>query len=65
MVRTFSCASQTVDKNIQLFRERLSGLGRKVVGIRDYKDVCNARQCVFYFRDREISQKTLVKAKQA
>ena len=26
--------------------------------------VCNVRQCVFYFRDREISQKTLVKAKE-
>ena len=34
------------------------------IRIRDYKGVCNVRQCVFYFRDREISQKTLVKAKQ-
>ena len=32
--------------------------------IRDYKGVCNVRQCVFYFIDREISQKTLVKANQ-
>ena len=32
--------------------------------IRDYKGVCNVRQCVFYFRDQEISQKTLEKAKQ-
>ena len=34
------------------------------IRIRDYKDVCNVRQCVFYFRDREISQKTHVKAEQ-
>ena len=34
------------------------------IRIRDYKGVCNVRQCVFYFRDQEISQKTLVKAKQ-
>ena len=34
------------------------------IRIRDYKGVCNVRQCVFYFRDREICQKTLVKAKQ-
>ena len=34
------------------------------IRIRAYKGVCNVRQCVFYFRDREISQKTLVKAKQ-
>ena len=32
--------------------------------IRDYKGVCNVRQCVFYFRDQEISQKTLEKIKQ-
>ena len=34
------------------------------IRIRDYKGVCNVRQCVFYFRDREKSQKTLVKAEQ-
>ena len=34
------------------------------IRIWDYKDVCNVRQCVFHFRDREISQKTLVNAKQ-
>ena len=34
------------------------------IRIRDYKGVCNVRQCLFYFGDREISQKTLVKAKQ-
>ena len=34
------------------------------IRIRDYKGVCNVRQCLFYFRDREIHQKTLVKAKQ-
>ena len=33
------------------------------IRIRDYKGVCNVRLCVFYFRDREISQKTLEKAK--
>ena len=34
------------------------------IRIRDNKGVCNIRQWVFYFRDQEISQKTLEKAKQ-
>ena len=33
--------------------------------IRDYINaICNVRQCVFHFRDRAKSQKTLVKAEQ-
>ena len=35
-----------------------------ITAVRNYKGVCNVRQCVFYFRDREKSQKTLVKAEQ-
>ena len=34
------------------------------IRIRDYKGVCNVRQCVFYFRDWEKYQKTLVTAEQ-
>ena len=34
------------------------------IRIRDYKGVCNLRQRMFYFRDREKSQRTLVKAEQ-
>ena len=29
------------------------------IRIRDYTGVYNVRHCVFYFRDRDISQKTL------
>ena len=34
------------------------------IRIMDYKGVCNVPQCMFYFRDREKSQRTLVKAEQ-